>query len=487
MGRSLCHLLLAGLLIAGVGQAQSPKGGTPPKGGEPPGSSPKGEAPPKAGEKSAEPKAATTYNPAQWVVRTPEIARDKKAWRALINAMVEHGLDYGAMAAARRMLVHFDDVDSKEFAYRSIIELADRVWPFSVRSYFIPGDLDGKGSDDWIMSYNLYKAVLNEDAGMARWAAGYYANVNKEEFLKYSFHLAVKAYADGEHEKAMELLRGILRTETAGEQNQYLLTKAARTLARILYEKESYEDSLEIYESFLLKLNPVVPEDFLEAAWNLFRLKRYSRALGYLYNLESPKSGRQSNTERYVLRAAIYRDNCEADRMANLSETFDFDYGDALKAIRNGRDLSKIDILHRVALPENADYTEHYLTKRGLTEEKEKIEILPEGLHKLATHLFKTEIDAQRDFLNLYETQSLEASAEYLVNTSEALKFMAFDVAREKFDPSAVFAEPAKERDQISEVSRLPPGKKEIWRQFHDFWRDERMDFLVGIRNRCAE
>jgi tetratricopeptide (TPR) repeat protein len=425
-------------------------------------------------------------NPQQWILRLPAVAKEKKQWRDLITGLIDLGMDYGAVMASARMLIFFEDIESKEFAFRTIIEQVDNAWPYAIRELFIPGDINPASADSFAHSYNLYKALLSESSGMNHWAKTYYGRIDREKSPKYLFHTALQKYQAGEVDEAVRLLREILGMNL--ESNYaYLETKAARTLARIYYEKERYTESLDVYENLLLKLNPVVPTDWLEAAWNLYRLKRYTKALGYVYNLESMRSGAHNNIERYVLRAVIYRDNCDTPRMNALSQAFNDDHEEVIDGIRSGLELGKFPILHELNIPENTEYSATFFKLRGLEKELGRIDNLPASLRQLAQYLYKSEITAHEVYLKLHRDEALQHSASRIFTVSEALKFLSFDVAREKFNPNAVFEERKIEREIFSERSLLYPERQLKWRQFDDFWRDERKSYLVGVKNRCAE
>ncbi len=438
------------------------------------------------GEEVTAEETGKELNPQQWLLRLPDVAKNKAQWRILVTQLLENGLDFGAMAAANRMLIFFDDLPTKEVAYKTIIDEADVVWPYSVRQLFVPGDIAPASADNFARSYNLYKALLNETAGMTQWAQNYYGRIDREKSQKYLFHVAIKDYKDGQHDRAIQGLRDILSAEKEVGQ-EYFLMKVARTLARIYYEKERYKESLEIYEKFLLKLNPINPTDWLEAAWNLYRLKRYTRALGYVYNMESECSGGPINIEKFVLRAAVYRDNCEAERMKALSNTFSGQYSKLLDGIRSGLPLDDYDDFHRLPIPENAAYVDAFNKLEGLRKEKDAIAKLPVAVQRLAQYLYRSEMSAQEVYLNLYKNDALLRSAEKLFTVSETLKFLSFDVAREKFNPNAVFETQNVNKEKFSERSLLNPRRQLAWRQFGDYWRDERLSLMVEIKNRCAE
>ena len=273
-----------------------------------------------------------------WKGTVPEPARDARAWVALLDELQQSGMPYGAMATASRMLGFFGDLGTKEAAYRAVIELVDRGYPGSVDRLFAAGDLEAQGDPGFVNSYNLAKYTLNHEKGLDRWAQQYYARFTQpgdEHFQKYQFYLAIEAYAAGKTDEAIDRIKKVLASDP-GEGSGVLAARAARTLARIYFEQKRYGLSLSIYTSFLLKLNPIEPSDWLEAAWDDYDLKRYPEALGMLYNLESRAAGPVVSLEKYTLRALIYREHCAVESARELISSFDRDFGTAALGIKEG-------------------------------------------------------------------------------------------------------------------------------------------------------
>ena len=249
----------------------------------------------------------------KWQGNVPAQAKDQKAWLDLISYLLKNEYHYGAMAAAQRMLMLFTDLPSKELAYKTIIELIDRGYPFSSLAPFLPGDIDPEAPSaprvpgdqeiyDFYNSYNLYKSLLDRDKNAQKWADNYLSKVDKEGFPKYKFYLAVELHMKGKLEEAETALKELLSKEYEDKHGPFI-RKAARTLGRIYFEREEFEKALEVYKGFLLKMNPIAPSDWLEAAWSYYHLKKYPEALGMLYNMESRSAGNAINLEKYTIRA----------------------------------------------------------------------------------------------------------------------------------------------------------------------------------------
>src|SRR5262249_4791115 len=154
--------------------------------------------------------------------------------------------------------------------------------------------------------------------------------------------------------------------------------RTARTLARVYFDQGEHAKAWDIYANFLLKLNPAQPSDWVEAAWNLYRLKRPAEALGMLYNLESKAAASTFvNLEKYRLRALVYRSLCQPAAADSLIESFDKEFGKTLEGIKRGEPLSRLDQLVRIEVPENLEYRQLSLAIPYLNAELAQVGQLP--------------------------------------------------------------------------------------------------------------
>ncbi len=86
----------------------------------------------------------------------------------------------------------------------------------------------------------------------------------------------------------------------------------------------------------------------------------------------------------------------------------------------------------------------------------------------------------------LYEDAALETLANHLVILGESLRFLKFDVAREKFNPDRVFRpETKKSAILVEDVDEMQ--FRLHWTQMGDYWRDERLNYKGLVANVCDE
>lgn len=424
----------------------------------------------------------------KWQGAVPKLAQDNGAWVILSRNLVRSGMYYGALAAAKRMTIFFSDLPTKEAAYQTIVNLIDGGYPLPARELFATADIepDPSAQPDFANSYYLYKAILSQDKKIDRWAEYYFAKVDRQNFPKYLYYKTLEQYGNGDLLGAADTLRKILARDLPAAQLP-LLTKASRTLARIYFEQREYEKSLDIYESFLLRLNPIFPSDWLEAAWDHYYLKQYEKSLGDLYNLESKAAGASINLEKYSLRALIYRHTCSQPRLDALIDSFNRNFGGFVSGIKRGAPLTDFPILKTVLLPENRVYNQNVTTLSNLNAEVPQISSLPAEQRALAGYLYRTEAQMLTRSIRAHTSQALSRVASELLVMSEQLRFLKFDIARSRFNPDTVF----KPNPEQTPTPVLLEGADHetyslSWPQVGEYWIDERNKYEGVLPNQCV-
>lgn len=420
----------------------------------------------------------------KWEGKIPGYASDPDPWKYLLEVLRRDGFPYGAMAASRRMLAFFVDLPIKEAAYQTVVDLIDAGYPFSTRHLFVTGDIDSNLKSPFMDSYHLYKALTNHQKGMEKWAKYYFGKLDPEKSPKYVFYQALAKYERHDLAGARKILEKLLSDKSAMTQESFA-KKVSRTLARIDYEEEQFADAADIYENFLLRLNPVNPGDWLEAAWTFYHLKQYEKVLGLLYNLDSRSSEDGIDLEKYVLRALVYREYCATDAMKLLVASFEKDFGPAIMGIKTGLTLTNFDALKVIFHPRNRRFFEVYSLAKKLESEKKRLRELPDSVRELASYLYVSETEMLERLNDIHEEKAVARSSEHLVMLAENIRFLTFDVAREKYNPDAVFQDDNQQHLELMES--LERNRFLIrWDQTGDYWRDERLLYRGKIRNQCS-
>jgi hypothetical protein len=421
----------------------------------------------------------------RWKGTIPKGFDKPEPWIELTKKLVDENMYYGAVATAEQLDLFFNDVSSKETAFEALIKSIDRGYPFSVEEYFKTGFLEPDPKSTLGQSYYFYKGKLNDTQGRKKWATYYFSFLTTDKSPKFLFFQAISAYKNKELPKALEILDKILKLEAPVSMSSFF-AKAARTKARILYEMKEYKSSLDIYQNFLLKMNPSLPTDWIEAGWNLFYLERYEETLGYLFNLELKSSRSFINLENYILRASVYKTLCAQKEMAALSQIFEQDFGSPLENIRRGSELKSIDVLVKLRLKEVDEFQKYFFGLNQLRIEKSYIPKLPSELRPLAERIYQSEEAYIKRMAQARMLPFLDKAAESLVILGESLKFLSFDVDRSQFNPDVVFLQQKASTEKLDPLVEDKKGYEVRWLQKGDFWRDERLAYRVALKNQCA-
>lgn len=328
-----------------------------------------------------------------WQGAAPPITQNSKKWVQLTEQMHSNEMFFGELAAFHHMLIFFTDLETKQTAYANIIKLIDLGYTFPTQHLFSMGDIEPTTEDSHFSnSYYLHKALITQNSGVSKWVDFYFSKVDKENFEKYLFYQAIQQYQKKDLKASKELLKKIL-SKKMGLNQKSLVKKVARTLARVYFANEEYEKSRDIYESFLLNTDPVIPADWIETAWNLYYLHRFDQALGVLYNLESKSADKELSLEKYVIRSLIYREFCATDKMEMLLQNFDQEFGGTINAIKSGEPLGNLPALKNIPTPEGVHFQETSTILEALKYESKNIKSLSSDLQPLARYLYDSEIN----------------------------------------------------------------------------------------------
>lgn len=421
----------------------------------------------------------------RWTGEIPEQWRESEHWNNLLSTLMEHQSYYTALAAAHRMLILFDELEVKERAYQTIIYITDQGYPFQTRSLFITGNIEPKIGYRFVNSYNFYKGYVNKKNGLTKWADHYFSKVDRDNFSKYLFYKAVEHYRDNDLYDAIRVLKKILKMKFEPESAAFV-KKVSRTLARIYFELEEYQQALDIYYNFLLQTNPVKPTDWIEAAWTFYHLKRYNKALGMLYNLESTTFNEVTYMEKFILRALIYRHLCQSELMEGLLTSFEQKFGRVINGVKTGVPISSFKELDQLSSEQNKFFFQYkFLAKRLKGEYKITAQKLKEGQKttqlKLLNYLVSTEQKVLKKNARMFEDKSKHELAKYLVLLHENLRFLRYDVVLEKFNPNTIFME----TETVAEKREDQAIFSFYWPQKGEYWLDERIHYTGWLKNEC--
>ncbi len=419
----------------------------------------------------------------RWHGEIPKNAKNPDSWRKLLSVLEQEQMYYSAMSTANRMLLFFNDLKVKEDAYRAIVKVSGQGYPFPTRHMYLTSDLEPKTGYYFVNSFNLYKGIVNREKGLEKWAEHYFKKIDRDHFPKYLFYTALTAYEKKDLEKAANIINKLLKMDH-GPSRLAFVKKISRTLARIYFEMEHFDKSLDIYLSFLLKTNPVKSTDWLEAAWSFYHLGRFEEALGILYNLESETFSEVIHLEKFILRALIYRAVCETEYMEGLSNSFNRKFGKIVHGVKTGKSMNEFEELNLLSSHQHRKFFQYHFVRKKLREESKRAVSIPADLRVLYDYMLETEDELLVKNARLFQEESRHKSVRYLIMLSENLKFLKFDVELEKHNPDVVFEEPTKAGEK---ADREENPFSYLWPQTGDFWADERNHYRGKLENKCRK
>jgi tetratricopeptide (TPR) repeat protein len=143
---------------------------------------------------------------------------------------------------------------------------------------------------------------------------------------------AVKLVADGDFPSAGKLLEALKEREALEPR---LKRDVERSLARLAFEEERYEDALGHFET-LKEIAPDDPEILLEMAWTHFYLGDSRKTLGLLTALDAPVYSTYISPERYLLEALALRRLCQFGAAREAAVRLEQRYKDSFDRLSKG-------------------------------------------------------------------------------------------------------------------------------------------------------
>lgn len=175
-------------------------------------------------------------------------------------------------------------------------------------------DLARRGADDWA---NVQFAKLPPGSAYA----------DEADYVR-----AVLRVAEGDYGTAIDQLQELRFREGLAPR---LLQDVERTLARLAFEEQRFEDALVHFET-LRERAPDDPEILLEMAWTHYYLGDSRKTLGLLIALDAPVHHDYISPERYLLEALALRRLCQFGAAREAATRLEQRYAESLEALRGG-------------------------------------------------------------------------------------------------------------------------------------------------------
>jgi tetratricopeptide (TPR) repeat protein len=441
-------------------------------------------------------------------------SKDKSALTELLGKLIESSNFATATVLSRWILREAHDSELAIVAQDAMIRMLDLGFMEPVVSWVSRTTFDlglsmegpsgaatelSPGQGNLFEQMAFYRMVTYRLDGLERWASFYEsalkASLQTRSLYKWDFYQALWLMGKSQWVDAEGKLRDLLK-KLGSTDNEIFVKKVARTLGRLYFEQGKYKEALEIFDSFLLKTTYQQPTDWLEAAWSLFYLKDYNRALGLLYNyqqgstLSAISTHKPLDLEEFILRGLIHQKTCSTEGIAALSDSFNRQFQKVISGIKSGESLTGFPILLQLKMDEN----HRFLQLKALFEQLEKEKAAQKanplaGLSPLARARLAQCMDQQvpmiRALLEILKSEVLENSARALILMDENLQFMQFNVAREKFNPDTVFQTDKVGLSLEKSLDKQSLPTLRFWPQSGGFWYNERLIYEGKLQNAC--
>jgi tetratricopeptide (TPR) repeat protein len=417
------------------------------------------------------------------LIKAKSVIVPDPVWSNLSEELIKAKLYGTATVACHRILLLSSEPALTLSALSGLMNLVDQGFSQEVVSWIAKSDFSfsdsDKGLENFAIQMNLYRLIYFRFQKNTHWADVIEKDLKNAVLSKVLFYHALRLFSQDKKEESITQLKEILKQVSA--ESVFFVKKVARTLARVYFEKQKYEEAYAIYSEFLLKTLHQHSTDWLEAAWCLFYLQRYAEALGLLYNFHSG-SGLEPSfdfLEIVMLKSLIYQKLCSQIAIENLQKDFQKKYEKPLDAIKRGKSLKEFPELFRVFTEKNLLFFEWKKMQQRLQEEQKQIsELFPKSA-EVIKNLIQTELMNLNLQIKNFEPKALENAAEALLLMQENLVFMRFDVMREKTDPDQIFLS-----KKSSEMKSALPDVR-IWPQTGSFWLKERLFYQGVIKSQC--
>lgn len=290
--------------------------------------------------------------------------------------------------------------------------------------------------------------------------------------------LAVERIQQRNDEGAEKLLRQILDASAAPAD---VRTVAALALARVLYERKSYDEAFSYYSQVKL---PLVEQDLvlLERAWDRVGADDYQRALGMVVGLGAPIFRRVFAPERELIRALALRKLCQY-RLAHLAvRDFHERYGALVHKARERSGLREDPSIVEWAAWGTRLAGFARMRTRLRTEAAWVSKVSDSRLEDHLAKLYGARLAFVEDNLRRGLPRAIERVVDELLRVNEQMDLIDYEIG-------AGLVKPGVRQGSAKVTARkesLPYGSPNVYFEFDgEYWSDELNDFAVLADDRC--
>ncbi len=339
------------------------------------------------------------------------------------------------------------------------------------------GFLEGTVSD----FVHYHQGVYDWQNGFFAWGNQHFNQITPQThyYYQYLYKKALLALYRDEISEAIALLKQILRSD---QPSRNLQDEARKTLARLLYEQQKFEEADFMYAQIQRSILEQA-ENLLERAWAEYRMGNAETAMGLLYAFEAPSFSDAFKPEYYILKSFIYKDVCHYDKAMTVIEEFRSRYGGAL------------DIIYRrQPTVDNHALMLYLLNKKHIDQiwqflellEKERAactEFKDQALRSYLEKLYDLQIKQSRNKLKQLIEEGYEKAADDLLRYEENAHLMEYEIGLDMY--KRVYEVHYQEDRKEQTAAKAP--KRAVFPFQGEFWNDELADYQVTLPNKCQD
>lgn len=248
--------------------------------------------------------------------------------------------------------------------------------------------------------------------------------------------------------------------------------------ARFLFEQGEFEKAFSIYKQFQVHAPRLSGQILLEMAWTKYYQQNYSHALGLLRLLDAPYFEISKSSERYLVKALIYRQLCHYDKVELIEKQFLKDYEKTYEIISSRfKHERHPQLVNEALLAESLAFE-----AKALADLQKNIDKLPDSkAFKDIVKIAKKRAKSLEGELTSKVEEKLPSIMESLLIFKQEIGYLSYlsklDMMRTK--NASISYE--------SEKAESFKFDKLFWRTNGEFWLDEIEDYRVLLDSKCQE
>jgi TolA-binding protein len=337
---------------------------------------------------------------------------------------------------------------------------------------FVEGDMS-----DFV---HYYQGLYDWERGLFEWGNQHFKQIRpwRYYFFKYLYQQALYNVYQGRLDDAIDILDQIVAHPKA---NREIRNETRKTLARLLYEKGSYQDADYMYTQIQQSILEQ-SENLLERAWAHYRMGHPEKAMGLLFSFEAPRFEDAFRPEYFILKSFIYKDVCHYQRALSVVNEFKSRYGEALKQVykRSKAEENQTLMLVMLSKPE-INHTYRFL---NLLEDEMAIleEMDNAAMRTYLKSIYDLQVQESKAELRNQIDDTYASIANNLLQYEEDTNLMEYEIGLDMYQRVSQIHY---EEELELPTEKRKPRKVAVYKFQGEYWNDELATYKVELESKC--